>query len=133
MILETKIRKFYDQCIGLKGDPSAIAFSLAIGVFVGVTPMGQGAEADVARFRWTGGALRALEPMISERRLMALHGVTRLQEVAPALESVPDPDWVWIDFHIGLELSPATAADDRPWSAAETWRKAGQPWIGWIG
>ena len=38
MILETKIRKFYDQCIGLKGEPKAIAFGLAIGVFVGVTP-----------------------------------------------------------------------------------------------
>ena len=38
MILETKIRNCYDQCIGLKGDPAAIAFGLAIGVFVGVTP-----------------------------------------------------------------------------------------------
>jgi uncharacterized protein (DUF2062 family) len=38
MILERKIRNFYDQCVSLKGDPSAIAFGLAIGVFVGVTP-----------------------------------------------------------------------------------------------
>lgn len=38
MILKTKIRNFYDKCIGPKSEPAAIAFGLAIGVFVGVTP-----------------------------------------------------------------------------------------------
>lgn len=38
MILQTKIRNFYDACIGLKGETAAIAFCLAIGGVVGVTP-----------------------------------------------------------------------------------------------
>jgi uncharacterized protein len=38
MILKTKLRYFYDQCISLRGEPTTIALGLAIGVFVGVTP-----------------------------------------------------------------------------------------------
>lgn len=38
MDLKAKIRYYYDQCISLKGEPTTIAFGLAIGVFVGVTP-----------------------------------------------------------------------------------------------
>lgn len=38
MILKTKIRIFYDKCIDPKGEPTAIACGLAIGVFVRVTP-----------------------------------------------------------------------------------------------
>jgi uncharacterized protein len=38
MILKMKIRNFYNQCISLKGEPTAIALGLAIGVFIGVTP-----------------------------------------------------------------------------------------------
>jgi hypothetical protein len=38
MDLKAKIRYYCDQCISLKGEPTTIAFGLAIGVFVGVTP-----------------------------------------------------------------------------------------------
>jgi uncharacterized protein (DUF2062 family) len=38
MVLKKKIRNFYEKFIWLKGDPAAIAYGLAIGVFVGVTP-----------------------------------------------------------------------------------------------
>jgi uncharacterized protein (DUF2062 family) len=38
MILEKRIRTFYERFISLKGEPAHIAAGLAIGVFVGVTP-----------------------------------------------------------------------------------------------
>jgi uncharacterized protein (DUF2062 family) len=38
MILEKRIRTFYERFISLKGEPAQIAAGLAIGVFVGVTP-----------------------------------------------------------------------------------------------
>jgi uncharacterized protein (DUF2062 family) len=38
MILEKRIRTFYDRFISLEGEPAQIATGLAIGVFVGVTP-----------------------------------------------------------------------------------------------
>jgi uncharacterized protein (DUF2062 family) len=38
MILEKRIRTFYERFISLKGKPAQIAAGLAIGVFVGVTP-----------------------------------------------------------------------------------------------
>jgi len=36
--LKDRWKKFYDQFISLRGTPENIAFSLAIGIFVGVTP-----------------------------------------------------------------------------------------------
>jgi uncharacterized protein (TIGR03546 family) len=33
-----QLKKIYDQFISLKGDPQAIAFGMAIGVFIGITP-----------------------------------------------------------------------------------------------
>jgi uncharacterized protein (TIGR03546 family) len=38
MIIQRRIRRFYERFINLKGDPASIAAALAIGVFVGVTP-----------------------------------------------------------------------------------------------
>ena len=38
MVMPRRIRTFYERFISLKGDPASIAASLAIGVFVGVTP-----------------------------------------------------------------------------------------------
>jgi len=36
--LKDRWKKFYDQFISLRGTPEHLAFSLAIGIFVGVTP-----------------------------------------------------------------------------------------------
>lgn len=38
MILESRIRQFYQQFISLKGDPLSLAWGVAMGVFIGVTP-----------------------------------------------------------------------------------------------
>jgi uncharacterized protein len=38
MVLRKKFRHFYEKFIWLKGEPTSIAYSLAIGVFVGTTP-----------------------------------------------------------------------------------------------
>ncbi len=38
MIIQRRIRTFYERFISLKGDPASIAAALAMGVFVGVTP-----------------------------------------------------------------------------------------------
>ncbi len=38
MIIQRRIRTFYERFISLKGDPESIAAALAMGVFVGVTP-----------------------------------------------------------------------------------------------
>ena len=38
MIFENRIKKFYQQFISLKGDPESLAWGMAMGVFIGVTP-----------------------------------------------------------------------------------------------
>jgi hypothetical protein len=38
MISRARFKKFYDQFISLKGEPKNIAFGVAIGVFIGITP-----------------------------------------------------------------------------------------------
>ncbi|OPY14415.1 MAG: hypothetical protein A4E66_00393 [Syntrophus sp. PtaB.Bin001] len=38
MIFRNRFRKFYQQFISLKGDPASLAWGMAMGVFIGVTP-----------------------------------------------------------------------------------------------
>jgi uncharacterized protein len=38
MTLRQRIQKFYQQFLSLKGDPASLAWGMALGVFVGITP-----------------------------------------------------------------------------------------------
>jgi len=38
MIIGRRIKNFYQQFISLKGDPASLAWGMAMGVFIGVTP-----------------------------------------------------------------------------------------------
>jgi len=38
MILRNRLQNFYQQFLSLKGDPASLAWGMAMGVFVGITP-----------------------------------------------------------------------------------------------
>jgi hypothetical protein len=77
--------------------------------------------------------LALIDADLSADLLGDMTGATTLSSVAEALASIPKLDWTWIDFHIGLRLTHATAPGEAGWSASEVWQRACQPWLRWVG
>jgi hypothetical protein len=48
-----------------------------------------------------------------------------------AVLSLPNLDWCWVDFHIGVGFERATEKAEA-WSADDVWRRVAQPWAAWI-
>jgi hypothetical protein len=109
------------------------AAGVPLTVVIGTGPPVRGTPPDIARFSWGGGTLRSIEPDVPSGRLSALRDVSTLSALAPVLASAPDADWYWVDFNIGVILVRGTAAASASWSAGDVWRRACEPWIGWLG
>jgi hypothetical protein len=86
---------------------------------------------DIVRYTYSGGALVLLDYREGEGRLAGLRTATTLGGLGSLMDQVPESDWTWIDFHIGLRLDKATRGS-ASWSADELWRRAGAPWDQWL-
>ena len=88
---------------------------------------------DLVRFECSGGTLTVTDAKLSAGLLPEVSRATTFRDIASGLDAMPSADWAWVDFTIGIRLSRATEPKTPDWSAAEIWRRACQPWAGWIG
>lgn len=87
---------------------------------------------DIVRFEFTNGRLIHLDSVLPADLLSAAPAAQTLSDVARAADAIPQLDWVWVDFHIGVRFAKAAAGGDPEWSSDEVWRKACMPWLGWV-
>ncbi len=92
---------------------------------------GQGPERDVVRFQYADGRLETLDADLPAGHLQQAADARDLPALAQTLEAIPQIDWVWIDFHIGVRLERATNAE-ASWTPDNVWRRACEPWRTWL-
>lgn len=79
----------------------------------------------------TPTALETLDATLPAGHLAPAAEARDLPALARAFDAIPQVDWVWIDFHIGVRLVKATG-DDATWTPDDVWRRACDPWRTWL-
>lgn len=59
-------------------------------------------------------------------------GMTTLTGLAGWLRSSPRLSWVWVDFEVGVLLTPESSPTAGQWIASEIWRGLLSPWMPWL-
>jgi hypothetical protein len=93
----------------------------------------KGFPSDVIRFEYSGGSLALIDHELAAGLLDGMAGVHSFQGMTPVLDRIPKGDWAWCDFTIGLRMVRSTTPGESGWSAGDIWRKACEPWSGWLG
>lgn len=94
------------------------------------------ADVDTVRFELSKGEATLISDQDKPLDLPAhlLNGFGRaksLPEMAAKLGEVPDGEWAWIEFLIGIRFTVDPASVDA-WSAGDIWANAAQPWRDWL-
>jgi hypothetical protein len=88
---------------------------------------------DVVRLAFSDGELRFLDADTPGGLLKSLVTAETLPALAARIGTLPQLDWLWIDFQAGLRLVPAGGSRrSSAWSAAELWERACRPWRAWL-
>ena len=92
-----------------------------------------GWDSDVVRLEYSGGSLTLIDKSISADLLASAVSARSFADVLAALDGMPQADWAWVDFAIGVRMGQAVPPRSADWSAADVWRRACEPWARWIG
>jgi hypothetical protein len=92
----------------------------------------QDSDADVARFVCQAGQLTPIQGTRRQGRLDHLAKATSFAEIAAALPSIRDEEFVWVELVIGLRFG-LTRDSGAAWSARDVWDRVCEPWRDWIG
>lgn len=83
------------------------------------------------RFRIAGEGEHLIDGSQARDFLGPAARVSSLSEIPAAFRQV-DPDWVWINIRVGVELIANDDPEQETWSAADIWRRTLRPWLPWI-
>lgn len=88
---------------------------------------------DVVRFSFSKGELRFLDTDAPADLLKSLGKAETLPALAARIAALPQLDWIWVDFQVGIRLK-AVGASHRAgvWSAMDLWERACLPWRAWL-
>jgi hypothetical protein len=89
-------------------------------------------DADVARFVCQAGQLTPIQGIRRKGHLDALAKATSFADIAGAIRSIEDVDFVWIEFLIGLRFELTRDSPDDVWSARGVWDRVCRPWQDWL-
>jgi len=88
---------------------------------------------DMVRFEFSRGELRWIGADLPTDLLGRIGKPETLLALATRIRSLPQLDWMWIDFQAGYRfVTGAGARDTELWTAQEIWRKACWPWRAWL-
>lgn len=110
--------------------PLSVAVVAAIQLPHAVGDVGRPISPKVERawYRAAGTTLR-LEGRASDRLLAAFGTSETPESLARKIEAMPDRDWAWVEFLIGIPFELGAGEGVAP---AEIWRRACEPWRRWL-